>query len=144
MSTNIASITTMDQCHIIRNRCSYYKRILISFKCFESCFLLISFSPHLIFGCDETMIEEKPRRMCLYKSQSNIVLEEAFSQKKHITGMMSHCFTGQALPPFIILNSFQNAKWIEWFMLFRSNLVRIHIKWLYDQRHVFDLMFSLH
>lgn len=54
------------------------------------------------------MIEPKPRRHVVVPVSVSIVLEEAFPNQKHITGMMSHCVTGQALPPFIILNSLQN------------------------------------
>ena len=65
--------------------------------------------PLLLFTADETMIETKIRRKAVVPAATRVVLEAAYPDMPHLSGMMCVNILGNGPPPFIILSELQNC-----------------------------------
>jgi hypothetical protein len=59
-------------------------------------------SPELLFGCDETMLECSGKAKVLVPEGSQEGIFESNESFPHISAMMTHTASGEALPPFVI------------------------------------------
>ena len=65
--------------------------------------------PILLFTADETMIETKIRRKAVVPAATRVVLDSAYPDMPHLSGMMCTNVFGTGPPPMIILSELQNC-----------------------------------
>ena len=103
------------ECLIKSRRLVDQKRLeACSYRVIESFFVTFSAiiqttDPTLLFTADETMIETKIRRKAVVPADMQAVIEAAYPDMPHISGMMCTNIYGTGPPPLIILSNLQNC-----------------------------------